>query len=626
MKKHIILFIAVLTCVCAIAQQPNFVFMTSEGGNAGNGAGTIIQYTAGDTSITQNDVLTAGNPVNSTLILAPNGKCYGITDNGASGADNIIEYNYSTNTYNVVASFDSSTGVYPNCTMLLVGDSTFYGTATNGGANSGGTLFSYTIGSPTITKLVDMPGGAYPYGGLIQSLDGDLYGMTYEDGAHNSGTIYRYNIGTQAYTPLHSMAAYDHALGTLLEVGRDTFYGIVSNDSIMKRGSVCSYAVGSGTYTALAYFPGMNTFSQGSLMKATDGLLYGVTENGGLYNSGGLYTGGMLFSYNIATTALDTLHNFGNLTDGFYPLTDPYQASDSIIYGLTNEGGTAGKGTIYQYNIYTHTYNSMVSLTINDGYFPGYGHVTQYTPPQAGPPIVTQPQNDTTCPGDSVTFTASASGQYTTQWQVSTNGGSTFSNIPNATDTAYGLTVIAADSGYKYRAVFTGTSGSDTSSVGTLSVIVINTTATVNGAVCTALQSGGRYQWVQCGEQGLLIEGAIFQTFTATFTGSYECLVSVGPCFDTTNCVTVTSLGIPQIPSYNFSLYPNPSSGSFTIQHNYTGKTIIQIINILGEEVKGFNMTGNDAQFDISNLAAGIYQVQISDGVQRLKVLKLVKE
>src|SRR5262249_5986674 len=76
----------------------------------------------------------------------------------------------------------------------------------------------------------------------------------------------------------------------------------------------------------------------------------------------------------------------------------------------------------------------------------------------SAPSITTQPASSTVTAGQSATFTAAASGSPapTVQWQLSTNGGSTWSNISGATAISYSVTnTTASQSGYEYRAVFT---------------------------------------------------------------------------------------------------------------------------------------------------------------------------
>jgi hypothetical protein len=157
-------------------------------------------------------------------------------------------------------------------------------------------------------------------------------------------------------------------------------------------------------------------------------------------------------------------------------------------------------------------------------------------------------------------------------------------------------------------------------------VTTINNTATVSGPVCTATQTGATYQWINCNTRQN-ISGATLQTYTATQTDSYECVVTFDNCSDTTNCVTATVVnGIASIENYNFNLYPNPNSGSFVIEFNYPSPVHVQIVSSIGDQVSDQMLTKSGERFDISNLAPGIYQVMILDSKQLLKVIEVVKQ
>jgi hypothetical protein len=89
------------------------------------------------------------------------------------------------------------------------------------------------------------------------------------------------------------------------------------------------------------------------------------------------------------------------------------------------------------------------------------------------PPTVTkQPGNQTVTAGQTATFTAAATGSPTptVQWQVSTNSGATFSTLPGATSTTLSFTTDSSQNGNQYRAVFTNSAGSATTTAATLTV------------------------------------------------------------------------------------------------------------------------------------------------------------
>ena len=87
--------------------------------------------------------------------------------------------------------------------------------------------------------------------------------------------------------------------------------------------------------------------------------------------------------------------------------------------------------------------------------------------------ILASPVSHTAVLGDSVSFTASATGTTKTaiQWQMSSDGGVTFSNIAGATKTTFTVKkVLAGQDGNLYRAKFTNAAGTAVSSVAALTV------------------------------------------------------------------------------------------------------------------------------------------------------------
>ncbi len=88
------------------------------------------------------------------------------------------------------------------------------------------------------------------------------------------------------------------------------------------------------------------------------------------------------------------------------------------------------------------------------------------------PQIIMQPNNEQVRKGQEVTFTAAAIGRPTptVQWQVSTNGGNTWSSISGATSTTLTFQGTAAQNGNLYRAVFTDTCGNATTRAASLHV------------------------------------------------------------------------------------------------------------------------------------------------------------
>jgi Immunoglobulin I-set domain len=166
--------------------------------------------------------------------------------------------------------------------------------------------------------------------------------------------------------------------------------------------------------------------------------------------------------------------------------------------------------------------------------------------PSEAPKVTTNPLAETVTAGEGATFTAAASGvpAPTVQWQVSTNGGSTFANDTtdsgNTTATLTVASTTAALSGREYRAVFTNSTGSATSTAATLTVnpkpeapkVTTNplakTVTAGEGATFTAEASGvpaPTVQWQVSTNGGSTFEavpGATSDTLTIPSTSTTE--------------------------------------------------------------------------------------------------------
>ncbi|OSZ77653.1 hypothetical protein CAP36_14905 [Chitinophagaceae bacterium IBVUCB2] len=222
----------------------------------------------------------------------------------------------------------------------------------------------------------------------------------------------------------------------------------------------------------------------------------------------------------------------------------------------------------------TTTY-TIVSVTGANGCV-GIGNtgaaVITVTPP---PSITTQPVNRTTCAGLNTSFTVAAGPSLGTtyQWQVSTNGGGTYTNIANAAPysgaTTNTLTITGATVGLNqnlYRVVVSGAcpapGSSVTSAAATLFVNVtptivtqpanttrcLGTTATFTVVANTPNgPAASTYQWQVSTNNGLTytnITGATAATLSLTNVALiqnnnlYRVVVTTAPC-----ATTVTSNG-----------------------------------------------------------------------------------
>jgi uncharacterized repeat protein (TIGR03803 family) len=114
-----------------------------------------------------------------------------------------------------LVSFNSTNGAYPATSLTLGSDGVLYGSTQNGGTNGpndyfGGTLFRlttngaftplYSFAGPSNTNYTNAL-GSQPMSALTQAPDGSFYGTTSEYGPNSSGTIFKLTILPPATQP-----------------------------------------------------------------------------------------------------------------------------------------------------------------------------------------------------------------------------------------------------------------------------------------------------------------------------------------------------------------------------------------------------------------------------------------
>jgi len=170
----------------------------------------------------------------------------------------------------------------------------FYGTTASGGLNGmSGAVFKITP-SGTLTTPHSFAGyptdGSRPCAGLVHATDGNLYGTTSKGGANAGGTVFQ-------MTPSGRLA---------------TLYSFCAQSGCMDGDSPVA-----------------------GLIQATDGNLYGTTQDGGANGSG------TMFQMTPSGT-LTTLYSFcsqSGCTDGAYPKAGLVQDTNGTFYGTTVGGG-----------------------------------------------------------------------------------------------------------------------------------------------------------------------------------------------------------------------------------------------------------------------------------------------
>jgi hypothetical protein len=227
----------------------------------------------------------------------------------------------------------------------------------------------------------------------------------------------------------------------------------------------------------------------------------------------------------------------------------------------------------------------------------------------------------------------------TYQWQVSTDGGASYTNITGANSGLLTLSnITTAMNNNKYRVLATASPCGVTTAGATLRVlasplVILSaqpTTSLYPGAIttltATSTPPSNSYQWFK---NGTLIPGVSGNNLQVSYSdaGTYTVKDQNG-CDNISNSLIITDSATQQI-----YIAPNPSNGQFTVQHfdghTNTTKTIV-IFDAKGARVfaKSYTLTSayEHMEVDIRKMAAGSYLVVLFDNNgKKISSSKVVK-
>ena len=269
----------------------------------------------------------------------------------------------SAQTLTTLLSFDATDGASPISPPVQGPNGEFYGTTSARGANFAGNVYKVNSNGAIVT-LHDFcsdsacADGKYPYAPLLLGTDGDFYGTTSQGGTFSWGTVFRMTPAGQLTTLYNFCAQSSCADGasprTLLVQGTDgNFYGTTNWGGGVNNYGTVFRITPNGDFTTLYKFCPVAGCLDGEnpsiLIQGTDGNFYGTTSFGG---ANGNY--GTLFRLTSAGK-LSVLHSFcawSGCEDGIYPFS-LLQANDGNFYGTTTSGGSCpsfsfGCGTLFQ--------------------------------------------------------------------------------------------------------------------------------------------------------------------------------------------------------------------------------------------------------------------------------------
>lgn len=368
-----------------LGSDGNFYGTTAAGGTGGTGFGTVFKMTpAGVLTTLVNFTGSTGVALGATptggLVEHSNGNFYGTTNGGGTSSLGTIFEITPGGVLTTLVNFTGGSGLWlgsaPKGTLTLGPDGLLYGTTTTGGTLGGfGTIFKVST-TGTLTTMVQFSGtsgvalGSSPNGGLVLHPSGDYFGTTSAGGAHSSGTIFKMS-GDGTLTTLLSCTPFP-AFGKLVQASNGKLYGITNNaGGSTNTGMVFSMTAGAAPdiLSVLAPVSGTTAWdARAGLVQASDGNLYGTAVTGaGSITNGGVFrltTAGMVT--NILTFSGTSGNNLGSV-----PRAPLIIGHDGQLWGTTNTGGTGGGGGVIFKTTVGGTQTTLTNFTSTSGANPG---------------------------------------------------------------------------------------------------------------------------------------------------------------------------------------------------------------------------------------------------------------
>ncbi len=157
--------------------------------------------------------------------------------------------------------------------------------------------------------------------------------------------------------------------------------------------------------------------------------------------------------------------------------------------------------------------------------------------------------------------------------------------------------------------------------------ISLDVSTSVNDHTIIANNANGTYQWMDCDNNYEPLPGETNQSLTATANGNYAVEITENGCVATSECVSITTVGVTEIEKdIPFLVYPNPSTNIFTVEFvEPISDAVIKVSDSRGRLISSTKIQ-NGVKADIEvNEAPGIYILTIRSK-EWLRNIQLVKE
>ncbi|HQQ93600.1 MAG TPA: T9SS type A sorting domain-containing protein [Bacteroidia bacterium] len=578
----------------AVIQATNGLLygVTTQAGNSN--VGTLFEYNISTSSylkkIDFNNAPNGGAPLGS-LLQAANDKLYGTTSlGGSANLGTIFQYDMSTSTYSKVVDMSAAGGSLPNGSLIQAPNGKLYGLARTGGASGAGAIFEFDYSTNTYTKKIDMTnlGGNSPYGALCLASNGKMYGLANAGGSSNLGSLFEYDYSLNTYTKRVDLTAANgsNPFGSLIQASNGKLYGMTRNGGANAMGVLFEYNPATNTYTKLVDMSsGGGSQSQSTLIQASNGKLYGLTQTGGANGVGAL------FEYDLVTSTYTKLYDF-SAANGQSPFGALRQASNGKLYGLTQSGGANNLGVIFEFDISSSTYTKKMDLSTSSGTSPQFTQLIEVCRVPSTPGAISSSFNSLcqSTPGAQVFSVGAVANSTAYAWSFPSGA----SVVSGGTTNVVNVDFAGVSPGtFTVGVLAQNICGSSPSSVKSITILPAPVISVNSGSICSGLAftmnpSGASTYTFSSGSA--IVSPTTNSTYSVSGTGTNGC-ISLSPALSTVSVTALPVIGVNSgaiCSGQSFTMNPSGASTyTFSSGSAIVSPTVNSTYSVSGSSADG---------------------------------------
>lgn len=267
--------------------------------------------------------------------------------------------------------FNDTIGSYPMGRQVVFSGNAVLGVTTGGGTTEAGVIYEYNVQTQRTSKLTELDilsTGRTSVGGLMVTTEGRVFGLTIAGSRGGSGAIFevvRAQASAIEKLPFNWSRDGNLPAGTMVQLSNGRFYGVTESGGQGGFGAFFEFDPETDQFSVVASFSGANgKFPKSSPVLGPNGKFYGVTAEGGSNDRG------VIYEIDLTTREILNVHNFNASQSGIFPEAGLELTSNGLLIGTSFGGGLHSRGTIFMFDPATKGFEVIHSFDELNGAYP----------------------------------------------------------------------------------------------------------------------------------------------------------------------------------------------------------------------------------------------------------------